>query len=397
MPREHRPAGRPARTTVLTRRLHADGAEFAEINGWERAAYFKPRRDFREIHSFRFSNAHATIRDEVLNVRDSAGIAEVSGFNLYELSGRGIHGWLDRISCSRIPRDDGKVSLCYFLNRLGNVKCEATIANIDGKVWYGSAAAAELHDFEWLSSHLPSDGSIALRRLASERQTIVVAGPNAGKILERAAEGDAATAKIPWMRAKAMRIGKFAATVYSLSYSGELAYEIHAPSRYLREIWRALVRAGETCRLRPFGLYAAESMRIEKSYRHWKADLITEFNPLESKLGRFVDFDKDFVGRAALGKMIEAGPRRLFAMLEIDCDFAPAQGGGCIERNGEPVGAVTSAGFGFRTGKNLAMGFVAPEHDAIGKKLEVRILGTAQTATVIPFRPYDPENARMRY
>jgi len=397
MPNERRPAGRPARATALTKRLAGEGAEFAELNGWERAAYFKPSRDFKELPSFRFSNAYSVIRDEILNVRDNAGIMEVSGFNIYEISGRGVHGWLDRISCSRIPPEDGRISLCYFLNRQGSVKCEATVANLGGSVWYGSAAAAENHDFKWLASHLPKDGSIRLRKLTSEMQTIVVAGPNAKDVLLLAAGGDATQAAFPWLRAKPARFGTIPATVFSLSYSGELAFEIHAPAAGLEDIWRILIKAGERCGIRPFGACAAESMRIEKSHRHWKADLTTEYNPLESKLGRFVDLGKDFLGRAALEKMIEAGPRRVFAMLEIDCADAPAQSGGCMESGGRAVGAVTSAGFGFRTGKNLAMGFVDPEFGATGSSLEIPILGQPRPARIIPFSPYDPENARLRY
>ncbi|MDE0530034.1 MAG: FAD-dependent oxidoreductase [Albidovulum sp.] len=397
MPHEHRPAGRPARLTELTRQLDAEGAEFAAINGWERAAYFKPRRDFKEVHSFSFSNAHAIVRDEVLNVRDNAGIMEVSGFNLYEFSGRGVHDWLDRIACSRIPREEGRVSLCYFLNRQGNVVCEATVASIGEKVRYCSAAAAELHDFEWLSSQLPSDGSIALRSLTSDIQVIVVAGPNSKEILDRAADGEAPSAAFPWLRAKTVRFRDVSAIVYSLSYSGEVAYEIHSPSTSHREIWRILKEAGEFRRLRPFGLYATESMRIEKSYRHWKSDLITEFNPVESRLERFIDFNKDFVGRRALERMVEDGPRRLFAMLEIDCANAPAQPGSSIDRDGRAIGAVTSADFGFRTGKNLAMGFVNPECAAVGMMLETPILGIPRTARVVPFCPYDPDNSRLLY
>ena len=322
---------------------------------------------------------------------------EVSGFNMYEFEGRRVHDWLDRMSCSRIPREDGRISLCYFLNPAGNVKCEATVANIGGKVRYCSASAAERHDFEWLSSHLPADGSISLRSLASEIHAIVVAGPNAKKILSRAADGEASQVGFRRLRAKTLRFRDVAATVCSLSYSGELAYEIHAPADRLQETWSILREAGETYQLRPFGLYATESMRIEKSYRHWKSDLITEFNPVESKLERFVEFSKDFIGREALEKMIEAGPRRLFAMLEIDCDCAPAQPGGCIERDGRAVGAVTSAGYGFRAEKNLAMGFVDPECGRIGETLEIPILGVPRSARVVPFCPYDPASARLRY
>ena len=166
MPHEHRPAGRPAKTTPLTETLAGMNAEFATVNGWERLAFFKPSEDFQEQHSFRFNNTFDVVADEVKAVQTAVGVMEVSGFNRYEITGEGVHDWLDRIMCSRVPRKNGKVALTYFLNDDGNVKGEATIANLEeGRVWYGSAAAAENHDMDWLRERLPDDGSIHIECL----------------------------------------------------------------------------------------------------------------------------------------------------------------------------------------------------------------------------------------
>ena len=149
MPHEHRPAGRHLRATPLYDTLADMDAEFTVVNGWERAAYFKPSADFEEDHSFRFNNTFDIVAAEVDAVQNAAGIMEVSGFNRYEITGTGIHDWLDGILLLPRPRKPGKVGLTYLLNHHGNVKGEATIANLaEGRVWYGSAAAAELHDMD---------------------------------------------------------------------------------------------------------------------------------------------------------------------------------------------------------------------------------------------------------
>lgn len=137
-------------------------------------------------------------------------------------------------------------------------------------------------------------------------------------------------------------------------------------------------------------------MRLEKGYLHWKADLITEFNPVETGLGRFVDMNKDFIGKPALEKMMEAGPRKMLVTLEIDCAHAPSHGGASVGLNGKVIGTVTSAAWGYRVGKNLAYAFVDPELAETGAELDVDVLGLPEKARVIAPSPYDPENRILR-
>ncbi|MEO1266356.1 MAG: FAD-dependent oxidoreductase, partial [Pseudomonadota bacterium] len=152
-PHEHRPAGRPAKTTPLTPVLAAEGAHFGVVNGWERIDYIKPAADVTETVGFRFNEVFAVVADEVAHVRQSVGLTEVSGFNRFELTGRDVDAFLDRVICGRVPKTPGRVGLCYLLNGHGMVKSEATVARLpDGCVWYGSAAASEIHDHDWLSA-----------------------------------------------------------------------------------------------------------------------------------------------------------------------------------------------------------------------------------------------------
>lgn len=398
MPHEFRPAGRPMKTTPLYATLKDLGAQFGTVNGWERALYFKPAAAFHEVHSFRFNNTFDIVAGEVAAVRDAAGIMEVSGFNRYRITGSDVHGWLDGIMCSRVPRAPGKVALAYFLNHHGNVKGEATLANMaDGAVWYGSAAAAEYHDMDWLTAHLPPDGSIRIESQTNACTILVVAGPRARDLLQVAApRTDWSRSGFGWLTARKVFIGNAEAIAMSVSFSGELAFELHIPNEQLRLAYGILAQAGAEFGIRPFGLMATESMRLEKGYRHWKADLITEYNPIESGLERFVRADGNFIGARALTDMQRKGCRRKFVSMIIDDDQAPAHPGDSILADGRTIGTVTSAGWGHRTASNIAMGFVDPQYAPKGTTIAVEIIGQPVPATVCEPCLYDPQNDRVR-
>lgn len=398
MPHEYRPAGRKMKTTPLYSALEELGAVFGVVNGWERALYFKPGRDFEERHSFRFNNTFDVVAGEVGAVQSAVGIMEVSGFSRYEITGEGLEDWLDGIVCSRLPARDGKVSLTYLLNEQGSIKAEATIARLEtGRVWYGSAAAAEYHDLDWLRERLPSDGSIRIANLTDDFTILVVAGPRSRDVLTGAAPGtDWSPQNFPWLSVRAVTIGVDAVVAMSVSFSGECAWELHIPNEKLAAVFARLWEVGKAHGMKPFGLYATESMRLEKGFRHWKADLITEYNPLETALDRFVLWDKDFVGKTALERMAADGPRRCFASLIVDTTVSPAQPGDSVLSDGKVVGSVTSAGWGHRLEENIALAFVDPSFARRDSRLEVEILGERVPARVGETCRYDPAFKRVR-
>ncbi|MEO0361983.1 MAG: aminomethyltransferase family protein, partial [Pseudomonadota bacterium] len=297
--------------------------------------------------------------------------------------------------------------LCYLLNRHGALKCEATIANLPAsprgpdRVWYGSAAASERHDMDWLTAHLRPDEDVAVRSLTNAQTILVLAGPRARDVLSAASRGDWSREAFPWLSAREAHVGVAPATVLGVSFSGELAYEIHVPNESLHAAYAALRRAGEAYGLRLFGARAVESMRLEKGFLHWKADILTEFDPFETGLDRFVRSDKaDFVGKDALMRRREAGPRRRLVALSLETREAPAHGGASVRTSvgasSEVVGTVASADWGHRTGLNLAYAFVDPALSREGAELSVDVLGVAVPAKVISSAPYDPGHGRMR-
>ena len=301
-PHEHRPAGRPAKTTPLTPVLAAEGAEFTVVNGWERVEYIKPAPDFHATLDFHFDETFDVVAGEVRNVQENVGLCEVNGFNRFEIAGADRHQFLDRMFCGAVTKREGRVGLGYLLNHHGMVKGEATSANLPAsdrgpaRVWYGSAAASEYHDMDWLTAHLQPDEDVLINSLTNDLTILVLAGPKARDVLQAVSRGDWSAEAFPWLSVRECFIGFTPATVMVVSFSGELAYEIHVPNASLYAAYLALREAGRAHGLHLFGARAVETMRMEKGFLHWKADLITEFTPYETGLDRFVKPEKgDFI------------------------------------------------------------------------------------------------------
>ena len=397
MPHEHRPASRLARTTPLYPVLDQLNCAWGVVNGWERALFFKPGADFIDEHSYRFSPTKAVVATEVEHLQQHVSIMEVSGFNRYEISGDGVEAFLEQMICGRLPTEIGKLGLCYLLTEKGNILSEATLVKLDeNRYWWGSAAAAEWHDRDWLNRFKPD--SVTITEMVNSHTILVVAGPKSRALLQSVSPRcDWSREAFPWLRCRQMFIGHAAVTAMSVSFSGELAYELHVPNERLYLVWQVLNQAGKAFDLGYFGLYATESMRLEKGYLHWKADLIYEHNPLEARLDRFVKLDKaSFIGKPALLEQIERGPRKLLVSMIVDCEFAGAHGGDPVFAGERQVGSVTSAGYGHRVAKNIAYAYVDPDQAEIDTRLRVGILGEKYDAIVVEPILYDPDNQRVR-
>lgn len=395
-PHEHRPAGRPEKTTPITPLLAAEGAHFDVVNGWERMAYIKPDSDFNEEHSFRFTNVFNVVKAEVEHLSTHVGLTEVNGFNRFEITGPEAADWLDTMVCGRLPRKEGRVGLAYLLNHQGGIKAEATIANLPGgRIWYGSAAASEFHDMDWLTQHIPAGADVQIRSLTNDKTILLIAGPMARAVMAEAAPRHRwSKADFPWLSVAETFVGIAPAKVMAVSFSGEDAFEIHVPNASLHTAWCALKEAGKAHDLKLFGSRAVESMRLEKGYFHWKSDLITEYTPFETGLDRFVKMDKpDFIGKAAL-KVRDT--RRKLVTLIVDTTSAPAHSGASIMAGGKVVGTVSSGDWGHRVNQNIALGFIDAEFAENDTALTIDILGHLIPAHRATSPLYDPENSRLK-
>ncbi len=398
LPHEFRPAARMARSTPLYTELDKQDSHWGVINGWERVLFFKPSPDFEDQLSYRFTPTHEVVANEVRGIVDAVGLMEVSGFNRYEIRGPGSGEFLERMTCSAVPKQIGKVNLCYLLTEKGHLLSEATIARLGKEhYWYGSAAAAEWHDRDWLCQHLPR--SVSLTEITTSYTTLVLAGPQSKSLLRSLSPlEDWSNEAFSTLQARHMKFGNVDVLVMRLSYSGELAYELHVANEHLVFIYGLLKDAGTKFGLIQFGSYASESMRLEKGYLHWKADLNCERNPMEAGLERFVKMEKTtFIGKNALQNEIQRGERQRLVVMAVSCDIASAHMGDPVYSGGHQVGTVTSAGYGHRVQKNIVFAYV--DSNVLKEEildLQVGILGETYPAALTARCMYDPQNLRMK-
>ena len=290
----------------------------------------------------------------------------------------------------------------YLLNEFGMIKSEATISNIPAtdrgpkRMWYGSAAASEFHDMDWLMQHLKDEENVVIKSLTNEQTILLLAGPKAREVLSKCSREDWSKESFPWLSVRECFIGFSPATVMSVSFSGELAYEVHVPNESLYAAYLALTEEGEEFGMKLFGSRAVESMRMEKGFLGWKSDLITEFDPFETNLERFVNLNKDnFIGKEALRNRIKKSLNQKLVCLKVACNHAPAYAGASLMEGGKVVGTITSGEWGHRVNLNLAYAFVNIDKSKEGTQMHLDLLGEMISVEVIPFSPYDESYSRI--
>jgi dimethylglycine dehydrogenase len=292
------------------------------------------------------------------------------------------------------------VALSYGGSPRGGLEKEATVSRLpDGRFWLLSAASAERHDSDWLRGHLSQRfGAVAIENLTSRYGTLVVVGPRSRELLSRVTHADLSNAAFPWLAVQPLAVAGAELLAMRVSYAGELGWELHARNEALAAVHAQLLEAGGDLGLMPFGLYAMESLRLEKCYRSWKLDLTTEYSPLTASLGRCVRLDKeaDFIGREALRREAQAGTRLRFVPLVVEAGDADAAAVSIVFRGDERVGLVTSGGYGYRLRRSIALAYVRSDLAGPGTRLEVEILGERRPAVVGREPLYDPENLRLR-
>ncbi|HEY1943293.1 MAG TPA: FAD-dependent oxidoreductase [Roseiarcus sp.] len=424
-PDEERVAARPLRQTPCYGRMRDLGAIFGSVYGWERPNWFAPpdyglsevdlaKPDVllnenhppvasgerpREKWSFRRSNYFDFVGAECRNVHENVGLQDMSAFAKFEVSGRGAEGWLNSILTNKIPSAAGRVTLTYLLTRRGGVRAEFTLTRIGAERFYlVSAGALESHDYDSLQKLAPIDGSVRIDKVTTQYGVLVLAGPRSRDALAKVADVDVSNKAFPWLTARPMSVGAAGLLALRVNFVGELGYELHHPIEMQNYVFDRLMEAGAEFGIKPFGIRAMDSLRLEKSYKLVGRELSIEYAALESGLERFVDLGKgDFLGRDALLAWREKGfANRLVTLEAHGVTDADARGSEPVSRGGASVGRTTSGGFGWRTGKSLALAMVRPDCAAPGTELEIRILGEPRRATVIADSPFDPENAALR-
>lgn len=399
-PDEERPAGRPLRTAPCYERMKAKGAVFGQKFGWERPNWFAPTGTPAEDHwSFRRSRWFEHVGNECRHVHEKVGLLDMTAFAKARVSGPGAEVFLDRLVANRLPRRIGRIGLCHALNSRGGVHSEFTILReAEDSFYLVSAGAYQRLDHDWIWRHMPDDGSVQFQNLTNSVGVLVLAGPQARTLLQRVSPDDLSGNAFPWLSAQPIVVGQAPVQAMRVNFVGELGWELHHPLEYQNHIFDVLFAAGQDLDLKPFGIRAMDSLRIEKSYRMVGTELSIEYAAYESGLDRFVHPDKgDFIGRDALLRWRDEGFKNELVTLEVhDVADADALGNNPIRHGGEMVGRATGGNYGFRLGKSLALAMVPPALAAAGTELSMDILGEAHRVTVIADSPFDPTNERLR-
>jgi dimethylglycine dehydrogenase len=390
------PAGRDKKHSPVHDKIIAAGGQMGAYNGWERANWFAQAGDDTSEESTQTWDRNGPwaqrVKEEVEAVRDNVGVLELCGFSRFKISGSGADEWLRGQVAGALPKI-GRSGLIYFADSRGRILTEMTVAREEeDRFILITAAAAQWHDAELLQSRLPDDGSLAFEDWTTRMSTLIVTGPKSRDLMAGLTDADLS---LPWLSMQETEVvGRWAALV-RLSFAGELGWEIHAENDDIPAIYDAVIAAGA----KPFGMFALNSLRIEKGYRAWKGDLSTDYSLLEAGLDRFVKLDKlqDFPGKAALQAEKQAGIKKRFVTMIVDAGDQDAPYMSTVMHKGEVVGETTSGDWGYRIGKSVALGTIRADLAVAGTEVEINIFGKSCKATVQADQPlWDPENARIR-
>nr|MBT6353779.1 GcvT family protein [Pelagibacteraceae bacterium] len=399
-PDEEREAGRPLRQAPCYDRLKDMGAVFGQKFGWERANWFAPKDvDQIDDFSFRRSKWFTHVGKECLNVKNNVGILDMTAFAKCRISGPGAKDFLDNLVANKLPKKNGRVNLCHALNTKGGVHSEFTIAKESDESYYlVSAGAFQRLDHDWIRKWMPTDRSVFFEDLTNSIGVLVVAGPKARDLLSKISDADFSNKAFPWLSAQKIDVGLAPSIAMRMNFVGELGWELHHPIEYQNHIFDKLIEAGEEFGVKPFGIRAMDSLRIEKTYKLVGTEMSIEYAAYESGLDRFVHLNKgNFIGRDALVKWQQDGFENSMVTLEVfDVDDADALGNNAIYSDGIVIGRATGGNYGFRVKKSLVIAMVKPKFSKIGTELQMDILDKKHKVVVIEDSPYDSMNEKIR-
>ncbi len=394
-PGEEEMAGRPRKISPLHETLRAQGCVHTETFGWERPKWFSP--DGRtEDYGYARNNVFDVVRDEVEAVHARVGVLDLTGFAKYDISGPDAEAFLNRICANQLPRKTGGIALVHLLSPAGRIYGEMTITRLNDQLFYAlSAAAAELRDQDLLTQSLLPGESVRIDNVTEQRGVLVVSGPHSRELLSRLTDADLGNEAFRWLRGREIHIAGEPVRALRVSYVGELGWELHPPVGFMPALYDAVWRAGRDFGIANYGLYAVNSMRIEKAYKAWSAELTNELTMLEADMPRFINFDKpDFVGKA--GTLAAPSRPLKIVYIEVAATDTDARGGEPVLNGDRCIGVVTSGAYGHRVRKSLAFACVPPEFAAPDSRFEVLIQGERRAATVLHAPAFDPDNVRMR-
>ena len=388
------PAARDKKLSPVHDRVKALGGVMGAYNGWERANWFAQPGDDTSLdatHTWEREGPWAVrIKEECEAVRDHCGVLDLPGFSRFWVRGDGAAEALRTRVAGGLPKV-GRMNLLYFADDRGRILTEMSCIRMgEDEFLLITAATAQWHDRDIVLGAMPT--GVSVEDVTTTRDTLIVTGPKSRDILSGLTNADLLTG---WLTHQAATVAGQPAYLLRVSFAGELGWEVHANVEHMPAIYDAIIDAGA----KPFGMYALDSLRLEKGYRTWKGDLSTDYSLFEGGLDRFVKLDKpqDFPGKAALLSERQQGSKKRFSILRVDAGAADAPYMSTIWAGGEIVGETTSGGWGYRVGHSIAHAMLRSDLAVAGTELEVEIYGERRRAVVQEDQPlWDPANERLR-
>jgi dimethylglycine dehydrogenase len=313
------------------------------------------------------------------------------------VTGPEAESWLNWIMAGRMPKD-GKVALTPMLSPKGRIIGDFTITRLaEDRFQLTASFGAQDYHMRWFLKHMPKEG-VAITNVSTRLIGFQIAGPKSRELLARVAKGDVSTAALPFMAAREMDVGLCRALVQRVSYTGDLGYEIYVPAEDQLSLYETLTAAGAELGLKPFGMRAMMSLRLEKAFGSWLREFKPDYTPLETGLDRFVAYNKvaDFIGKAAALKEKAEGVKRRLSTFVVDAKDADVWGDEPIWLDGKVQGFVSSGGYAHHARKSVALGFLPVETIRDGLKVEIEILGEKRPAVLVSEALFDPKAERLR-
>jgi 4-methylaminobutanoate oxidase (formaldehyde-forming) len=404
-PQEEYASARPRIVSPLYERLKRERAVFGSKLGWERPNWFaRPEDEPRDIYSMGRQNWFETVGEEHRAVREAAGLFDQSSFAKFELRGKDAEAALSFIAANDITKPPGRITYTQMLNSRGGIECDLTLARLaDDHYYIVTGTGFRTHDLAWIAAHIDAGLEAKLTDVTEQWGTLSLMGPLARAILAKVTAADVSNAALPFGHAREIEIADRVVRALRITYVGELGYELHAPIDSLGMIYDALMTAGRPLGLKPAGYRALETLRLEKGYRAWGSDITPNDNPLEAGLGWAVKLKQatPFLGREAVEKAANSKlPKRLMAFTVADPSIV-LTGRETILRDGNPVGYLTSGGWGYTVERNVGYGYVRNPEGVTDDYLRtghysLEVASEVVSAEIHFQALYDPEMRRIR-
>jgi 4-methylaminobutanoate oxidase (formaldehyde-forming) len=397
-PGHERTAGRPLRVSAAYPRLAELGASFGEKSGWERANWFEPNAatgdESLRPRGWAGKLWSPAIGAEHVACREHAALFDESSFAKLEVTGDGAGEFLETLCANRVARDVGRVTYTQMLNERGGIECDFTVTRLaDDRFRIVTGTAFGQHDLAWLRQHARVEGSVQVADVTSQYACLGLWGPEARAILQPLTRADLSNDAFQYMTAQQLTVGPVPCLAVRVTYVGELGWELYCPAEYGLRLWDTLWEAGREQGLVAGGYRAIDSLRLEKGYRVWGADITPEDTPHEAGLDFAVREDKEFLGRAALEAA--GAPERRLRCLVLSDPRSIALGSEPVRVGDALVGRVTSGGYGYTLGSSIAYAYLPAEHD-VGTQVEVEIFGTWVDGEIASEPLVDPAGEKIR-